>query len=515
MPDPTPRTSLESEEINRQGIFQEINTELIAGRHLTAPRQKTLPNYTHVVLLNIALIILAGSGIYVVYRIFREQGIRLTVGTGSIQSLELLLTEQEARRKTDELRQKENDLRAAQRETAQITAELQDIRLNIDNQVNLELARKRNELTAAIQRELQGKNEAEKAVIQERYDREIARFQEEARVETERLVAEATRQQQERLQKQQEDSARIQEEIRIIGQIQTIPPPVQDAPAYAPIYTDNGASALFNTVDRQLRAGNFPEAERIISNIETLYQRDTTSPPERRSADLFMASLIRNYIRLSNNSIRLSNSNQDSSMADFRKMIAEISKLAAQNPQNPAVAQKIRTLQTESPDVFVFFDSYRKYLSARDSTRAAPSIAQANRAYAAKKYGDAAEQYRDILISYPGIPEQENILKNYSDSIYKISEKGVPYSAEKSVIYMKAPDAYILDISEGKAVLSLMPGIILKPNMRLDVFRLNVESSLQLISIEEALVTEAKGSYALATLSKTKALIGDLVYLKK
>ncbi|MGL5721068.1 MAG: hypothetical protein ACRCY4_01510 [Brevinema sp.] len=532
MSDTSPKAPSPIDDLNPKEIFAEINSEIGADKKSYTPRQKTRLNYTYVILLNIILLIAVSIGVYTVYGIFREQGVRLTAGTGGIQSLEVLLLEQESRRQAQEIAAKEEQLRQAQQNLAEIEGQLSLIRSDIQGQVSSELERQRLALEERIQQELQGKSAAEQQAIRNQYQQELQRLQTDAQQEIDRRVAEAENTRRMELEQRQAEQLRLQQDItnlseRLRVQEQTVATQVQPTPIIQDTYDDNGVSLLFNSIEAQLRQGNYREVERLLERIEVIYRQP--APEVKRTADLFLVSLIRDYISVSNNNSNLlsqlvvatnvSASNQNAEMARFRIVVEEISRLVEENPQNPAIANRLRTLQQQTPDAFVFYNAYRTYQAQEDARRATPLIRQAERAYGQRNYTQAVSIYQNVLRSYPNVPNQQNVLNSLYQALQAQSSSGqsMPYSgtAESSVVYMKAPDGYIYDMGGGRVVISLLPGIAMKPRTAIRIFRVNPSNGLELSLIGEGSVIEGKGQYVSANISNTLVKLGDLVYISK
>ena len=302
MADTGSKLSTQVDELNPKEIFAEISSEIGVDKQSYTPRQKTRLNYTYVILLNIILIVAVSFGVFAVYRIFREQGIRLTEGTGGIQSLEVLLLEQESRRQAVELQAKEAQLREAQKTLSQIENELAIVRSDIQQQVNSELNRQRMSLEERVQRELQGKSATEQQAIRDQYQQDLQRLQTEAQQEINRRVNEIENNRQREVAQQQAEQQRLQQDLatlteRLRVQEQTIATQVQPTPIIQNVYDDSGISLLFSSIENLLQQGNYNEVERQLQKIENIYRKP--APESKKAADMFLITLIRDYIKVS------------------------------------------------------------------------------------------------------------------------------------------------------------------------------------------------------------------------
>ncbi|MGL5254766.1 MAG: hypothetical protein ACRC9L_07235 [Brevinema sp.] len=548
MSDISPKMQVQIDDLNPKEIFAEISSEIGVDKKSYTPRQKTRLNYTYVVLLNLILIFAVSLGVFTVYRIFREQGIKMTEGTGGIQSLEILLLEQESRRQAQELQAKEALLQQAQQILSEIEGQLALIRSDIQGQVSTELDRQRSALEEQIQRELEGKSASEQLEIRNQYQQQLQQLQQQSQQEINRRIAEAENEIHQELEQRQAEQLRLQNDLKVLTerlrvQEQNEVVQVQPSPIIQNVYDDSGVSFLFNSIELMLRSQNYSDIEAQLEKIEDIYSRP--APEVKKAADLFLVSLIRDYISLSNNSsnlltpivintnITIAAEQNNDDMARFRLIIEEISRLVNDNPRNPAITARLRTLEEQTPDAFVFYNAYRSYLAQEDARKAAPLIKQAEQAYKQRRYPQSISIYQNILRTYPNIPTQQNLLNDLylalqaqstseQSNVYiprdtrEIPEaKSIKEIQDANLIYMKAPDGYVYDMGGERIVVSLLPGIIMKPKDTIQIFRVGTTNGVQLSLIGEGTVIEGKGKYISAKVTTSLIKLGDIVYISK
>lgn len=559
--------SVSPKELNKQEIFRQIDQDLSTER--TPPQQqKTRSNYKFIILLNILVISAAGLGIFIVYTIFQQASLKLTVGQNAIQSLELILIQQAEKRRNAELLKKEEELEELRIALNAAEQELAKTLLEINQKAAEEFEKKKFDLKDQIEKELQGKTENEKEEIRLRYERELEILEktiEKERHEKELAQQEAYKKKQEELIKEQELSqiqlqraAKNAEESRKKAlsvqeklKTKTQEPNISLEEKLASNEFDQKISFLFLDIDKALKRSNIREVERKLQAIENSYKKGDTIfvSAEKRDADLFLVSLIRNYINTSeiqtnliqqlallnqefNELKRLDSLPNATEIEKLRILINEFSEFVEKDPENKTLPSKIRVLQKNVPDVFTFYDAYKKYRQNFDSKQAQPLIKKANQTLERGQYPKAVQQYQYILQNYPGIKEQNNILSNLTHAIQMEAVKNgsIPLlNQEKTdnmlnlyrttnqvrIVYMKAPDGYILDIIDDTAVITLFPGVWVKKGDKIDIFRVNVLNEVELEWLENSIAEQSQSDRISAKIKNPRIRIGDLIYLNK
>lgn len=557
--------SVSPKELDKQEIFRQIDQDLSTKR--TSPQQqKTHSNYKFIILLNIMIISAAGLGIFIVYTIFQQESLKLTVGQDAIQSLELILIQQAEKRRSAELLKKEEEVQELRIALNRTEQELAKTLSEINQKAAQEFEKQKFDLKDQIEKELQGKTESEKAEIHRRYERELQILEE--KIENERRAQELA--QQEAYKKKQEQLIKEQELLQIQLQraaqnaeelrkktlsvqeklkTETQEPNILLEDRLSSEF-DQKISFLFLEIDKALQISNTKEAEKKLQAIENLYKKESAIfvPVEKRNADLFLVSLIRNYINTSeiqtNLIQQLALLNQEfnalkridaipagTEIEKLRMLINEFSEFVEKDPENITIPSKIKILQKNVPDVFTFYDAYKKYRQNFDSQQAKPLIKKANQTLERRQYPKAIQQYQYILQNYPGIKEQNDILNNLAQAIQMEAAKNgsIPiFNQEKTdntllyrttnqtrIVYMKAPDGYILDIINDIAIITLFPGVWVKKGDRVDIFRANVLNKLELEWLENSTAEQSQSVRISAKIKNPRVRIGDLIYLNK
>lgn len=559
--------SVSPKELNKQEIFRQIDQDLSTKR--TPPQQqKTRSNYKFIILLNILVISAAGLGIFIVYTIFQQASLKLTVGQNAIQSLELILIQQAEKRRNAELQKKEEELEELRIALNTTEQELAKTLLEINQKAAEEFEKKKFDLKEQIEKELQGKTENEKEEIRLRYERELEILEktiEKERHEKELAQQEPYKKKQEELIKEQELSQiqlqkavqNAEESRKKVLSVQeklktkTQEPNISLEESLSSNEFDQKISFLFLEIDKALQISNIKEAEKKLQAIENLYKKENTIfvSVEKRDADLFLVSLIRNYINTSeiqtkliqqlallnqdfNELKRIDSIPESTEIEKLRMLINEFSEFVEKDPENKTLPSKIRVLQKNVPDVFTFYDAYKKYRQNFDSKQAQPLIKKANQILERGQYPKAVQQYQYILQNYPGIKEQNNILSNLTHAIQMETVKNgsIPLlNQEKTdnmlnlyrttnqvrIVYMKAPDGYILDIIDDTAIITLFPGVWVKKGDKIDIFRVNVLNELELEWLENLTAEQSQRDRISAKIKNPRIRIGDLIYLNK
>ncbi|SFB93548.1 hypothetical protein SAMN02745150_01374 [Brevinema andersonii] len=559
--------SVSPKELDKQEIFRQIDQDLSTKR--TPPQQqKTRSNYKFIILLNIIIISAAGLGIFIVYTIFQQQSLKLIVGQDAIQSLELILIQQAEKRRNAELLKKEEEVQELRIALNRAEQELAKTLSEINQKATQEFEKQRVDLQAQIKKELQGKTESEKAEIRRRYELELHILEE--KIENEKRAQELA--QQEAYKKKQEQLAKEQELLQIqlqrasqnaeesrkktlsvqekLKKTETQKPNILLEEKLSSEF-DQKISFLFSEIGKALQIQNTKEAEKKLQAIENLYNKENTIfvPIEKRNTDLFLVSLIRNYINTSeiqtnliqqlallnqefNELQRADSITADAETEKFRIFINEFSESVEKDPENIAIPSKIRILQKNAPDVFTFYDSYKKYRQNFDSQQAKPLIKKANQTLERHQYPEAIQQYQYILQNYPGIKEQNEILNNFAQAIQMETAKNgsIPlFNQQKTdnisklyrttnqihIVYMKAPDGYILDIIDNTAIITLFPGVLVKKGDKIDIFRANVLNKLELEWLDNSISELSQSVRISAKIKNPRVRIGDLIYLNK
>ncbi|MGL4368043.1 MAG: hypothetical protein ACRCTQ_07200 [Brevinemataceae bacterium] len=545
--------------LTKQEIFNEINLELsLDNNRISYLSQKTKSNYNFIIWLNICALTLATLGGITVYHIFKEQSVRLVAGHTAIRTLETTLLQQLNKQYQLDLASKELEIAKIRENLELAEAELTKTKNQIQTEVDTQLQEQKKILEEKLQKELKGKSIQEQEKIRTTYIEELKRIEEQSKQIALQKTQEFEMQYKQIKEKNEQERLALQQELDKVKkdahqaqQVQKSKEVKQITPVSSGLsknqLLDKNIANTFLKIEKLLSSEQFNKIENELRKIQIFYlnAHDTDIILEKKEADFLFVSIVQKYLSmLQNNSESKKSTNsvsQDQSLKILLTELQTLKQLINSNSKRTAqIDNKIKQIQTQTPQITEFADSYAKYSKYGTSNKVNQLIAKADKYMEKQQYREAVNQYQDILRLYPDTPEQNRILNslyeaiklefqkqgnnipvNNSEKLSKIQQtaKNLLKNSDSQntnikIVYMQTPSGYIADISRDTAIVSLTPGLYIKKNTVLHVFRIAPGNNLQLNKIGTATVKHSERKGILTISIKDKDFrIGDLIYI--
>lgn len=549
------------DELDKQLIFEQIDSELIINDHNTLIRTKqwTRSNYKFVIFLDLCAIITAFIGGIILYNIFREQSIRLVVGQGAVRTLELTLLEQLDKQREIDLQNTKSELNATREELQRAERELKLAKIRFREEALNKLKEQQRLLDIRLAKALQGKSAQEQAEIRKKFELERNKIQEQ--IETERKAKEQLYQEKfdqlekknkiiemtlkSQLKDDQKNATiskkklmtKIQQQNKIITEKAPIIQLSQN------VLVNQEIALSFSKIQNFLLNSQYRDIENSLNNIENIYKKtpDEALYSIKKKGDLFLVSLIRKYIAQITN---ITDIEPQVEIAQNNELILLINLLNKKTPNENKINKQMQQLKLTSPIIIKFLDSYIKYQETANDPQIDLLLKKAYNNIKKEKYKLAIENYQTILRLYPSASKRNNILKEFYHTIKLELEKNqvlvsqnpvnskIPtilqqkalnilknprYAIpESKIIYMNSPDGYIMDIIDDVAIIALTSHASIKKGSVLNIFRVMNVDILTMDKLGTVKVLKkTRGNTVQATIKGNNVRIGDLIYLLK
>lgn len=577
---------------SKQEIYQQIDEDILSHRQFQQSiKQKTKSNYKFIIMLDIFALIVALIGGGVVYHLFKEQQIQLVAGQGAVKVLEFTLLDELNKQYQQDLLEKDNEITSLRGQIANIEEQMRNKILKLEEENKLELERQKELLTIQMQKGLEGKTDQEKEQIVQQYNEQIIQLENKLKKEQEVVRSQMDNELQELIQKQQEQlqnqlnqqksiqKTLDQQEQRIV-KIQTLSENkksvinpeqlLQRQMLETSIILDRKISELFLDIQAQLQQSNCIAVSNILFQIKTLYTDNVQNliSQERRSADLFLIEVIREYINTQEKNTSLTSqilmqeksleelrirleqgiSSKDSTFVVLKEQLITFSKMINGKSSTRTINKQLKIIKTSMPEVLIFLESYERYQKNDFSYKADKLIQKAETLVNKEKYREAIDIYQQILRVYPGIRQQEDVVRqlydtivlelnkegntalvsdrnlvspdsfndipnNLNNNVQKILKNSRYTTPNYKIVYMYNPDGYIVDIINNNVIVSLIAGKVVSKNQELFIYRV-VDSEKFQMDVIGVIKSTANGKGNIqAEQENNNMKIGDLVYL--
>ncbi|MGL5955948.1 MAG: hypothetical protein ACRC0X_05005 [Brevinema sp.] len=552
--------------ISKQEIFQQIDEDILSHKQNNSTiLQQTKSNYKFVILLDFIALVIACTGAFIVYNIFKEQQIRLVSGQKGVRVLESSLLEEINKQYARDLAVKEQELQDARRRLAEIESEYGAKLEQINREAQQELERQKLLIEQEIAAQLVGKNDIERQEIQRQYAERLKDI--ENSIARERLAKEALeREQYQQIQIQEEQNIN-QEQLRLqleeaqqrlqtsqmqLTQIQNVQL-AEQTQRYNDIEMirqfDQSITALFLTAHDSITNGRYNQVKNSLDRIQVLYRNTPeTFSQQRKDADLYIVEMLLNYMDSSEQLISLQQINIDQRdlLMSLGQQNGEVSvkqeelryfiSTLTNKDQNILAHEQIRDFDRNIPELLSFAEYYITF--SRQDPELELIIQQADDLVDNKMYQDAINTYQQIFQNYSVNDRAQEIVQKFYNTILLelhsqniFANNPIPQTfgndiqqllsssrygeITHQIVYLKEPDGYIADIVDQDTVLVvLLPQKKLNPKQNLEVYRVLNQGTVRMDQIGILSSQKQEQRTFSMTLQNHYMKLGDLVYIK-